>query len=143
MAGEEKRGPAWAWYAAQCIAWWGLWGFLAKVGSEKATPFQLQMLFTFGMVPVSLAILWRMKWKVASNWKGVSFGILSGVTTGIGILGYYAAMKGEAVAIVTPATGIFPLLTVMLATLLLGERLNRVQMCGIGLALLSIFILSL
>ena len=44
---------------------------------------------------------------------------------------------------VTPLTGIFPVLTVILAFLILRERLNKVQMGGMLLALASIVILSM
>lgn len=142
-AGKAFHFPAWLLYALLCIAWWGLWGFLAKIGSESASPIQLQILFTLGMIPVALAMLARMRWRADCDRKGAAYGILSGVMTGLGILGYYAAMKTEAVSVVTPLTGLFPLLTVMLAVVFLHERLNRVQMGGVALALAAIFILSL
>ena len=143
MTGKGLRVPAWSLYALLCIVWWGLWGFLAKIGSESATPIQLQILFTFGMIPVAFCMLARMRWKLDRDWKGASYGLLSGVTTGLGILGFYAAMKTEAVSVVSPLTGLFPLLTVILAVIFLRERLNRVQIGGIVLALAAIFILSL
>jgi len=43
---------------------------------------------------------------------------------------------------VGPVTALFPLLTVVLAMTLLGERMNRVQAAGLVLALASIFILA-
>ena len=143
MASSRWKFPAWVLYAALCIVWWGLWGFLAKIGSVSATPFQLQILFTLGMVPVALAVLFSVRGKLDRDRKGVSFGILSGVMTGLGILGYYAALKTEDVSVVTPVTGLYPLLTVVLAVIFLRERLNRVQMGGIVLALAAIVILSL
>jgi transporter family protein len=143
MKNALRRLPVWSLYALLCIVLWGLWGFLAKIGSASATPIQLQILFTFGMVPVALFTLFRMSFKLDGDWKGASCGMLSGVTTGLGILGYYAAMRTEAVSVVTPVTGLFPLLTVILAVIFLRERLNRVQIGGIVLALAAIFILSL
>ena len=143
MPTDRWRPPVWALYAVLCIILWGLWGFLAKIGSESATPFQLQVLFTLGMLPVAVCILAGMRWKLDRDFKGASYGILSGVTTGLGILGYYRALQAQAASVVTPVTGLFPLLTVVLAFILLRERLNRVQMCGIGLALVAIVILSI
>ncbi len=116
---------------------------MAKIGSASASPFQLQVLFSFGMVPVALAMLFRMRWKLDRDWKGVSFGVLTGFMTGLGILGYYAALKAENVSVVTPVTGLYPLLTVVLAVIFLRERLNRVQIGGVVLALAAISILSL
>ena len=143
MSTDRWRPPAWAWYAGICIICWGLWAFLAKIGSESATAFQLQILFTLGMLPVALCMLAGMRWKLDCDLKGASYGVLSGVTTGLGMLGYYGALHVQSASVVSPVTGLFPLLTVVLAFVLLRERLNRVQICGIGLALIAIVILSI
>lgn len=134
---------SWFYYALLCIFWWGLWSFLAKVGSASATPFQLQVLFALGMAPVALLILFRMRLKLDMDLAGVACGVLSGVLTGLGILGYYAAMQGQNVSLVAPMAGLFPLLTVALSFVVLRERLNRVQIGGMILALAAIVILSL
>jgi transporter family protein len=68
---------------------------------------------------------------------------LSGVATGLGTLGYYAALREQNASVVAPVTGLFPVLTVVLAFLVLRERLNKVQMGGMLLALASIVILSI
>jgi uncharacterized membrane protein len=58
------------------------------------------------------------------------------------VLGYYAALREQNASVVTPLTGVFPVLTVLLAFVVLRERLNKVQMGGMLLALASIVILS-
>ena len=143
MRTDRLRFPSWLLYALVCTFWWGLWGFLSKIGSAAAAPMQLQILFTLGMLPVAIGMLWRMNWKLETNVKGASYGILSGVTTGLGVLAYYAALREQDASVVTPVTGLFPLLTVVLAFVVLRERLNKVQMTGMILALTAIAILSL
>jgi transporter family protein len=143
MRTDRLRFPSWLLYALVCTFWWGLWGFLSKIGSAAAAPMQLQILFTLGMLPVAIGMLWRMNWKLETNVKGASYGILSGVTTGLGVLAYYAALREQDASVVTPVTGLFPLLTVVLAFVVLRERLNKVQMTGMILALAAIAILSL
>jgi uncharacterized membrane protein len=140
---KRPHFPAWVLYALVCTFWWGLWGFLSKIGSSAATPMQLQILFTLGMLPVAIGMLWKMNWKLECNRKGASYGILSGVTTGLGVLAYYAALHQQDASVVTPVTGLFPLLTVLLAFVVLRERLNKVQLTGMILALAAIAILSI
>jgi len=140
---KRSRLPAWLLYALVCTFWWGLWGFLSKIGSAAATPLQLQILFTLGMLPVALVMFWKMNWKLERDLTGASYGILSGVTTGLGVLAYYAALRQQDASIVTPVTGLFPLLTVVLAFVVLRERLNKVQLTGMVLALAAIAILSI
>jgi transporter family protein len=143
MQTDRQRFPVWLWYALLCIFWWGLWGFLSKIGSASANPMQMQVLFTLGMLPVALGMLLQMRWKLDRNAGGATYGILSGVATGLGTLGYYAALRRQDASVVTPLTGLFPLLTIVLAFIVLRERLNKVQLGGMLLALASIIVLSI
>lgn len=143
MQSDRGRFPAWIWYALLGIFWWGLWGFLSKIGSDAASPFQMQILFTLGMIPVALAMLVQMRGKLDRNVGGITFGLLCGVVTGAGTIGYYAALRHQSASVVTPVTGLFPVLTVVLAVVGLRERLNKVQVGGMLLALAAIVILSI
>ena len=103
----------------------------------------MQILFTLGMLPVALGMLVQMRGKLDRNREGVTYGLLSGVATGVGTLGYYAALREQNASVVTPLTGVFPVLTVLLAFVVLRERLNKVQAGGMLLALAAIVILSI
>ena len=143
MLTEYWRLPVWVWYALLGIFLWGLWGFLSKIGTDTANPFQMQILFTLGMLPVAGAMLLQSQGKVGRHLGGVAYGLLCGIATGAGTLGYYAALRLQSASVVTPVTGLFPVLTVILAFVLLRERLNKVQMAGMLLALASVVILSI
>ena len=143
MQTDRWHCPVWIWYALLGIFWWGLWGFLSKIGSEAASPLQMQILFTLGMLPVALGMLVQMRWKLDRNRAGVIYGLMCGIATGLGTLGYFAALRDQNASVVTPLTGLFPVLTVVLAFVVLRERLNKVQMGGMLLALAAIVILSL
>ncbi len=134
--------PLWLSYALLCILCWGVWAFLSKLVAGEMTPMQIQVLFTIGMFPVVLMALVHLRWKVDTDFRGAACGILNGVFAGLGLLAYFAALAREKASIVSPITAIFPLLTVVLAFILLRERMNRVQMAGVVLALTSIFILA-
>ena len=88
-------------------------------------------------------MLLQMRGKVDRNRSGVAYGLLSGIATGVGTLGYFAALREQNASVVTPLTGVFPVLTVLLAFVVLRERLNKVQMGGMLLALAAIVILSM
>jgi len=103
----------------------------------------MHILFTLGMLPVAIAMLLQMRGKLDRNAGGIVYGLLSGIVTGLGTLGYYAALRDQDASVVTPVTGLFPVLTVLLAFVVLRERLNKVQMGGMLLALASIVILSI
>ena len=143
MRTEGWRIPAWLWYGLMGIFLWGLWGFLSKIGADAAGPLQMQILFTLGMLPVAIAMLLHTRAKLDRNVGGITYGLLCGIATGAGTLGYYAALSHQSASVVTPVTGLFPVLTVVLAFALLRERLNRVQIVGMVLALVSVVIFSI
>ena len=134
--------PKWLLYALLCIFCWGVWGILTKLGSDGMNPMQMQVLFTVGMLPPVLLALIRLRFKVETDRLGAVYGIMNGVFTGLGLLAFYGAMARGKASIVGPVTALFPLLTVLLALLLLKERMNRIQGAGVLLALLAIFILA-
>lgn len=55
---------------------------------------------------------------------------------------YYEILKGEKATTVVPLTALYPLVTVLLAVPLLKEKLNRVQIGGIILALIAIYLFN-
>jgi len=55
---------------------------------------------------------------------------------------YLALSRGKA-SVVVPMVGLAPLMTVVLALVVLKESINRAQVVGVVLALLSIYLLSI
>src|ERR1041384_2378056 len=93
--------PLWLWYALLCIFWWGLWGFLSKIGSVTASPLQMQILFTLGMLPVAVGMLFLMRGRLDRERLGITYGFLCGIATGLGTLGYFAALRKQDASVVT------------------------------------------
>jgi uncharacterized membrane protein len=65
-----------------------------------------------------------------------------GILAALGSLAFFGAMKAGQASLIAPVTSLYPALTVVLAVLVLRERLNKVQIVGLLLALVSIVILS-
>lgn len=132
--------PKWLRYALLSIFWWGVFGYLSKIGSAHASPPQMQILFTIGMLPLVAAALFR--GKITRDRRGLFYGVLTGVLSGLGAIAYFAAMRVGKASLVGPVTSLFPLLTVLLALGILKERMNRIQLAGVALGLISIAVLS-
>jgi uncharacterized membrane protein len=94
------------------------------------------------MLPLAAAAFLSGRRRVDTDRTGVFYGILNGVLAGLGGLAYFAAMEKGKASLVGPVTSLFPLLTVVLAVLILRERMNRIQIAGIVLGMISIVILS-
>lgn len=133
----------WLLYSLSCFFWWGIFGFLSKLGATRLSPEQMQVLFTFGTLPPVLAAWFHGGAKVDRDLTGMVYGGLMGLLGGLGEVAYFRALEVGNASLVGPVTSLFPALTVVLAVVFLKERTNWRQGIGILLALVSIFILSL
>jgi transporter family protein len=140
--GQSKIFPKWLLYAIIAMVWWGIFGFLGKVGSDRISPSQMQIFFTIGMVPVAVVCTFRLKFRIAPEKRGVAYSVLMGIISALGSIAFFAAMKTGKASLIAPATSLYPALTVVLAVIVLKEKLNKVQLCGLFLAMVSIAILS-
>ena len=134
--------PKWLWLSLMSMLWWGVWGFLVKLGTTLMNPQAMQILFVAGMLPPVMLALWQTGFRVQRDGRGVMYGILNGLLASFGMLAFYAAMTNGKASIVGPVTALFPLFTVAGAVLFLKEKLNRIQMMGIVVALVALAIFS-
>lgn len=130
------------------IALWGAWGLVSKLASECVDTWTNQLLYTVGLLPVIL-LVWKSP-RLASDRKGtaayrqgLSWAFLTGILGGLGNIAFFQSLvTGGKVSIVAPVTALFPVVTVLLATTLLRERLGRAQIAGLLLAFAAIYLLS-
>ena len=137
--------PAWLILTFVALLSWGAWAVLSKVAGDALTPEQSQALSTLGMLPllVPLALSKRAPLRGVSR-RGLLLALIGGVVTCLGNVAYYAALaRGEKVATVVSLTALYPLVTVLLAVLVLRERLNRVQLLGLSLSLAAIWLFNI
>ena len=134
----------WFWYSALCDLCWAAWILTSKLGSNEIPARTVQFLFTFGFVPVAFLVLVLKRFNFEKSPKGILYGTANGVLSGIGGLALYAAYRsGGNTSVITAATALYPLITVVLAILVLRERLTWVQVLGVGFAAAAIIIFSL
>ena len=115
--GSVKANPRlWHWLgpALMAFVWWGLFGFLAKLGSADVNACDMQILFTAGSAPIAAYILLR-RLRMQSDQRGRVVGVAIGIVAGLGGIAYFAAMARGKASIVGPVTALFPLVTVLLA----------------------------
>jgi drug/metabolite transporter (DMT)-like permease len=133
----------WFWCCVFCVACWVPWAIFSKLGSEEIPAPTMQYLFTWGGVPVGLAVLVMQRFRIEKSRKGIFFGLMVGILSGAGQLALFAAYgTGHNAAIITTATSLYPLVTVMLALPLLRERLTKAQLAGLGFAAAALVIFS-
>lgn len=132
----------WLTPALVALASFGLWGFFTKlaimhIDAKSALVFQTAGVLIIGLITLSL-----LHFKPASDVKGLSFGLLTGLAYGVGCLFYFiAADKGKIITVVT-LTALYPLVTIILSYFFLHETVTIKQCLGIVLALIAIFLMS-
>jgi len=125
---------------------WGAWGLESKIIVDRISPWMNQVLFSIGLIPLVLFMLFSKNLRRSGDRKtrGASYGLLTGILGGTGNIALYLALgTGGKASVVVPIVGLAPLITIVLALLILKESINRLQMVGLGLALVSIFLLSI
>ena len=134
----------WFWYSILCVLCWGMWALLSKLGSREIPPETMQFLFTVGALPVGIALLLARRGNLEKSKKGISYAVLNGILSGVGGLTLFAAYHTNGnTSLITVATSLYPMITVVLAVLILRERLTATQALGLAFAGAAIVLFSL
>jgi uncharacterized membrane protein len=134
----------WFWYSLLTVVSWAGWALLLKLGSREIPAGPTQFLATLGMLPVGLALFYRTAGSLEKDWRGIFHALAGGVLSAAGIVALIAAFRsGGPTGVITVTTGLYPMVTVVLAVLLLKERLAHRQKAGLILAAAAIVLFSL
>ena len=152
----------WLLWTLLAVFCWGVWALLGKLIGEALSPALTQALSTIGLIPVILALGFSMnirgKARLASavpnplthagggegnRRRGALLALGAGTLTCLGNVAYYGVLnRGAKAATVVPLTALYPVVTVLLAVMVLKERLNLIQIAGIGLSLIAIYLFN-
>jgi len=135
--------PLWLVYALIALVFWGITGVTQKLSTNSISS-QLSFLwFAVAFVPIALVILVTvpLDWHLTRRIIGLA--IVGGALNGLGAFTSFAALeRGGKASIVIPLVYLFPLVTVFLAIVFLHERLTRLQVVGVVLAIVAAVLLS-
>ena len=144
MGFGEAVKARWLWYSLLCVLCWGGWALLSKLGSREIPPETMQFLFTVGALPIGLALMILRRGKLEKSAKGISYAVLNGILSAVGGLTLFAAYHtNSSTTVITVATSLYPMITVVLAVLILRERLTAKQALGLAFAGAAIVLFSL
>jgi len=135
----------WLVWTLATITTWGVWAVLSKLLSDDIqSPAHAQVLSTFGIVPVVLALgMMKDEPAAGSKRRGILIALGSGIISCLGNIAYFDVFsRGPKAAAVIPITALYPAVTVLLAIPLLKERLNLWQVIGIGMSMFAIWLFN-
>ena len=123
---------------------WGLWGFLPKL-TVGLMPLRQAILFhALGglLVGLGVAFFGGGEWPPI-HWRGALMALATGIMGVGGSLLYYHLLKDGSVTVTMVLTHLYPVVTVLLAVLILGETLTWKQGLATLFALASITLFAL
>lgn len=134
----------WVWFSIVAALSWGAWALFSKLATLEVPAKTTQFFSNLGMIPVAAAFVASRAYHWEKNAKGILYSLAGGGLSAAGIVALLAAFRsGGNTPVITVTTGLYPMITVVLAVLILRERLTPVQMAGLGLAAVAMVIFSL
>jgi len=120
----------------------GFWGFWGRLAVDHLTPKSAFLLQVFGTLLVGLFLFRASEFNHGISFKGLTYGILTGTAYALGCLYFLMAVnKGQAGVVVT-VTGLYPMVTLLLAWVLLHESLTIKQCCGLFFAIIAMVLFA-
>ncbi len=119
------------------IVLWGLWGFSAKIASQKigmqvlVWSLMAQAIIAFAYLTVTKQ-LWPFQVTTASLW-----GLAVGASAALSSILFYTLMQRHPASLIVSLTALYPAVTVLLSVIFLKEPLSPTQIVGIILALVA------
>ena len=135
---------AWLGFAILALVLWGITGVTQKLSTNRISSERSFLWFCWAMVALSavVVVIARPHWALGST--VVVCSVAGGALNGLGAWTSFKALEsGGKASIVISLISLFPLLTVMLAVVLLHERLTWMQMAGAVVAIAAAILLSL
>jgi transporter family protein len=134
----------WLGFAIVALVLWGITGVTQKLSTNRISSERSFLWFCWAMVAISATVLLfvRPQWQLGA--LVVSCSVAGGALNGLGAWTSFRALEsGGKASIVISLISLYPLLTVVLAVLLLGERLTLTQTAGAVTAIAAAILLSL
>jgi transporter family protein len=133
----------WFIFAMLALVLYGLWGFFPKIASNYIGPKSILIYETIGAVLVGILVLFLLSFKVEINSSGALFGILTGIAATAGTLFFLFALTKGKVSVIVTTTALYPLVTIILAFLILKEPITPKQGIGMVLALIAMALMAI
>lgn len=145
LAIPKRMLPPWLMYSLLTIFLWGVWGATSKAVANDINAYMNQVLFTIGLVPLLCLVVRSPRLAGGKSRKrGIFYAVITGILGGTGNITFFTSLTlGGRAAVVVPMMSLSPLATVILAFLVLRERISASQIMGLGLAVVAIYLLSM
>ena len=133
---------SWFLWTILALLTFGLWGFFPKLAVNYINPASALVYQVIGGIIVGIIGLSLMGFRPQTHPLGIFFALLTGITGVLGTFFYYAAATRGQISIVVSLTALYPVITILLATVFLHEMLTFRQVTGLCCAVATIIFLA-
>lgn len=133
---------SWFLWTILALLTFGLWGFFPKLAVNYINPASALVYQVIGGIIVGIIGLCLMGFRPQTHPLGIFFALLTGITGVLGTFFYYAAATRGQISIVVSLTALYPVITILLATVFLHEMLTFRQVTGLCFAVAAIIFLA-
>jgi transporter family protein len=133
----------WLLLSLVALVFWGVTGNTQKLSTQHISAQFSFLGFAAAFVPIALLILAFFPLETNLTHDVLALGIVGGVLNSLGALTAFAAFEaGAKSSVAVPIMYLYPLLTVLLARLVLHEQITAAHWAGIALAPVAAWLLS-
>lgn len=134
----------WLGFAVLALVLWGITGVTQKLSTNRISSARSFLWFCWAMVALSAVVLALAHPHWGLGTEVVICSVAGGALNGLGAWTSFRALEsGGKASIVISLISLYPLLTVLLAVLVLRERLTGMQLVGAMTAIVAAILLSM
>jgi transporter family protein len=120
----------------------GLWAFLPKIAVRYLSPKSAVIYEVLGVFTAGCFLFLALGRNIDTDVRGILPAMLTGVLGTVGFLCFLYALAAGRVSVVATLTALYPAVTILLAAVFLKESITLRQVAGMGLAIVSVILLS-
>lgn len=134
----------WFFYAVVALVLWGVTGVTQKLSTNRISSARSFLWFCWAMVALSTVVLLFVHPQGHLALVVIVSAVAGGTLNALGAWTSFRALEsGGKASIVISLISLYPLLTVLLAVLILREHLTAMQFIGAGIAMVAAILLSI
>jgi drug/metabolite transporter (DMT)-like permease len=140
---EEGLVSIWLFGALGAVVLWGTAGFLQKVSTNDISGARSALWFLAAFVPVGIFLVAREPLPASLSLRVWVLSAALGFTLAFGNFAILVAFaRGGKASVIVPLTGLYPLVSIPIAILALGEQVGPREWGGVALAVAAVGMLS-
>ncbi|MEM4282041.1 MAG: EamA family transporter [Candidatus Caldarchaeum sp.] len=124
------------------LAVWGVWGVVTRLAAASMGWRDTTAVAALGHMAIAVTYIVLSSATITPQGSAWFLALLAGGLGFLGALFFYVALELNPSSIVVVATSLYPLVTLTLSMLFLGETLNIRQAAGVACAIIALILIS-